>query len=72
MFGAVLLHHLREDVALDALAGDGDACLAVDFEGFGGVIQLIFGAGALIDEGMCEGGEGDAVDVDAEGAHPLA
>ena len=33
VFGAVLLHHLREDIAFDALAGDGDAGLAIDFEG---------------------------------------
>ena len=72
MFSSVPLHHLGEDVPNHALAGDGDTGLAVDFEGFGGVVQFIVSASSLVDVGLREGGERDAVDVDAEGAHPLA
>ena len=69
---AVGLHHLREDVALGPLAGDGDARLAVDFQGPGRVLQLILRADAFVDEGARERRQRHAVDVDAEGAQALA
>ena len=67
--GALL--HPREDVAGQALAGDGHAGLGEDPQGLARVLQFLFGAFLTLHEFFGQVGQGDAVELQAVGAEFL-